>query len=586
MRRALALGALLAAAPALADLFSPGELAKAHQALEGLQNCTKCHPAGQQLSQASCLECHGELEAPIAKGKGLHGRIPTAERACEKCHHEHAGRDAPLIQWGAGGKKAFNHARTGWALHGAHLKVECQDCHQQRRITQPAVLALVEKTGRDTFLGLPNTCSSCHFDEHRGQVGQQCEGCHVEKAWKPAPGFDHGQTDYALTGKHAKVACEKCHPAVRDDSTPKADTYLKLAPLEHGTCASCHKDAHDGRFGPKCQSCHTTQGWDVIRNASQERAFHDKTRFPLKGEHLEAPCTGCHGPSPGRPAKFKGLKFDDCSDCHADAHLGQLQKGKADKPPRCESCHTVDGFTPVRFGVKQHEATRFPLGGAHVTVACSTCHPQTASLEARIPVLVRAELKKRKRPELFSFAALDFKRPLDRCDACHLDVHQRQLEDKPCTACHRSQSFSALVFDHAKDSRWPLTGKHSEVACDKCHAPEKKGRPVRYRGLPTACNECHADVHLGQLAPARGAPTPCERCHDTKGFKPPVAFVHEPPFTAFQLDGEHAKLTCEKCHAPVKLSGGLGAVRYKPLPHSCEGCHSDHHRGAFSGFEP
>ncbi|MBL8955740.1 MAG: hypothetical protein JNK82_33510 [Myxococcaceae bacterium] len=569
------------------DLFSPGELTKAHHHLEGLQNCTQCHPAGQQLSQGSCLECHAELKPQLAKGRGLHGRIAAAQRDCEHCHHEHRGLTAPIIEWGAGGKNGFNHARTGWALRGGHLEAACGDCHQQRRIALAPVRALLEKhPTRETYLGLPTQCGACHFDEHRDQVGQVCDGCHVEKSWKPAPGFDHGQSGYPLTGKHARVACEKCHPRLRDETTakptfpaPKAETYLKYSPLEHQTCLECHKDPHDGRFGQRCSSCHTTEGWSVIRNASQERAFHDKTRYPLEGEHLEAPCTGCHGPWPGHPAKFKGLKFGACSDCHADAHLGQLAK------PACEACHAVDGFTPVRFGVTQHGSTRFPLGGAHTTVGCLACHPHTASLEARIPGGVRVELKRRKRPELFSFAALDFKRPLDKCESCHADAHAGQLKDKPCSSCHRTTSFSALDFDHDTGSAWPLSGKHAEVKCAKCHAPDKKGQPVLYRGLATTCAGCHADVHAGQLARVRGQVTDCERCHETTAFKP-AKFVHEPPFTPFLLDGRHATSSCERCHRPVKVAGQLTAVRYKPLPQTCEGCHADFHRGAFEGFEP
>ncbi len=584
--RALAVAGALVPCLAFADLFSPGELAKPHQDLEGLQNCTKCHPAGQQLSQASCLSCHTELNPQIGKGRGFHGRISSDKRNCEQCHHEHQGRGAPLVVWGAGGIKAFNHARTGWALHGAHLNIECKKCHEKRYITLQPALALIEKHGRETFLGLPNACSACHADEHRNQVGQQCEGCHVEKAWKPAPGFDHGQTEYALTGKHAAVSCEKCHPKVRDDSqksafpAPKNDWYLKYAPIEHAACTECHKDPHEGRFGPKCGTCHSTQGWMIIRNASQERAFHDKTRFPLKGEHLDAACTSCHGPWPGRPAKFKGLQFDQCSDCHPDGHLGQLSK-----VPVCDNCHTVEGFLPVRFGLTQHKTTRFPLDGAHATVGCLACHPRSAALESKIPVLVRTDLKKKKRPELFSFAVFDFKVPLDHCDSCHADAHAGQFKDKACTTCHGQQSFSALDFDHDKDSKYPLTGKHAKVECEKCHAPDKKGGPVKYRGLLTACSSCHADVHAGQLAPSRGAVTECDRCHETKGFKP-AKFAHEPPFTKFLLEGKHATLACEACHKPVKVAGGVTAVRYKPLPQSCEGCHSDFHQGAFQGFEP
>lgn len=592
MRRALALALALASRLAFADLFSPGELAKPHHELEGIGNCTQCHPAGQQLSQDSCLKCHVELKPSIARGSGLHGRIPLADRACEKCHKEHQGQQAALVQWGPGGEKGFNHARTGWSLRGAHLTQKCGSCHDKRRIPAGPVLTWLEKRpAEETFLGLPKLCNNCHFDDHRGQLGQACEGCHDEKKWKVAPGFDHAQTEYPLTGKHVKVACEKCHPRQRDDSTAKAsfpapvsETFLKVAPVDHTTCLDCHKDPHDNRFGPRCSSCHSTAGWSVIRNASQERAFHEKTRYPLKGEHLDVACTSCHGPFPGQPARFKGLQFDDCTDCHADAHFGQLTAGKK-KAPDCNGCHGVEGFKPVHFSLTQHQTTRFPLEGAHATVGCLSCHPRNDALADRITPAQHRDLKRKKRPELFSLATLDFAAPLEKCDSCHADVHQGQLKDKACTSCHTAQSFSKLAFDHAKDSRYPLTGLHEKVACEKCHAPEKKGQAVRYRGLPTACASCHADVHAGQLAPSRGAVTPCERCHETKGFKPTL-FAHHPPFTAFELDGKHATLACAACHPVVQVDAKVKAARYKPLPQTCEGCHADFHQGAFSGFEP
>jgi hypothetical protein len=591
--RALGLTLALLASSAFADIFSPGELAKPHEAFEGLANCTLCHPAGKQLSQESCLNCHTELKPEIGKGRGFHGRIATADRNCEKCHHEHQGRDLKLTNWGTGGQKGFNHARTGWPLTGAHVPLECNKCHEKRRISQPPILAFVEKhPAQETFLGLPTPCVACHFDEHRDQVGQECQSCHTTKAWKPAPQFDHNKTDYPLTGKHRQVACEKCHVKVRDNDTPKStfpapvsETFLKYAPLEFKACTACHKDVHEGRFGPRCATCHSTDGWRVIRNPSEERAFHDKTRFPLKGEHLDVDCKACHGPFPGQPAKFKGLEHDDCADCHPDAHEGQLKSPGKPKGPDCEKCHSVDGFLPVRFTLAQHQKTRYPLEGAHQTVACSSCHPKAPTLVEKVPLVIRLDLKRKKRPELFSFAAIDFSGALDKCDSCHGDVHQGQLKDKPCAKCHQNASFTKLSFDHNTDSKYPLTGKHAQVGCDKCHAPEKKGGPVKYRGLDKTCAGCHPDVHVSQFV-VQGK-TDCERCHSTKAFKPVENFKHEPPFTDYLLEGKHATVACEACHKKVEVKAGAPpAQRFKPLPRECEACHSDFHNGAFKGFEP
>jgi hypothetical protein len=595
LRRYGALLVVLAPLCAFGDIFSPGDLNKAHKELEGVGNCTLCHPAGQQLSQESCLNCHTELKPEVAKGQGFHGRIPTAERNCEKCHHEHQGRENAIIMWGTQGKKGFNHARTGWALTGGHATLKCESCHEKRRINLQPILAFLEKhPAQETFLGLATPCHACHFDEHRDQVGQQCESCHVTKSFKPAPNFSHDKTDYPLTGKHAKVACEKCHQKVRDEQTaktvfpaPVSETFLRYSPLEHKACTNCHKDPHEGKFGPRCASCHSTDGWLIVRNASQERAFHDKTRFPLKGEHVDVDCKACHGPFPGQAPKFKGLAHELCSDCHADAHEGQLNAPGKNKPPDCTACHTVDGFLPPRFTPTQHSQTRFPLEGAHTAVGCLQCHPKTPSLQDKVPAAVVKDLKRKNRPELFSLAAFDFKAPVEHCDSCHGDAHGGQFKDKPCERCHSVVSFTTkLKFDHDKDTKYPLVGKHAQVACNKCHAPEKPGALVKYKPLATTCSSCHADEHAGQFATTKGGVTECERCHEVKGFKPVERFKHEPPFTDFLLEGKHADVACDKCHQKVQVKPQVLTARYKGLPRECEGCHSDFHQGAFAGFEP
>ena len=65
--------------------------------------------------------------------------------------------------------------------------------------------------------------------------------------------FDHGRTKFPLTGKHVKVACEKCHTKSLED-TPRQ-------------CVACHKkdDVHRGRRND-CAQCHTTNRWtEIIR---------------------------------------------------------------------------------------------------------------------------------------------------------------------------------------------------------------------------------------------------------------------------------------------------------------------------------
>ncbi len=587
MTRFVVLLVLAMAGSARADLFSPGELSRAHGNLSGLSQCTKCHPEGKQLSQGTCLACHDELQPRLNKGLGLHGRIKDEKRNCELCHGEHKGEDFKLIDWGTGGQKTFKHDRTGWALKGKHADTKCASCHEKRLMSATAVKLLDKRPG--TMLGLATGCTDCHFDEHRGQQQEDCEYCHVEKDWKPAPGFNHDDTQYPLRGKHIKVKCTGCHDTEKDPDAhgfpaPKNETFLRFAPLEHRACLDCHKDWHatqsTGSFGPRCQSCHTVDGWHIIRNSAKERGFHDKTNFPLKGAHLDVDCNSCHGGFPGVPHKLKPIAHDLCTNCHADAHEGQLTVNG--RLPDCTKCHSEQGFAPAKFSLADHAKTKYALEGAHQVVACASCHPPTPALKAKIPKPVLVDLRRRHREELFSTAMFDFTKPAEKCESCHTDVHKAQFKDKACDSCHQVASFKKVKFDHQKDSRYPLESGHVKVACEKCHFAPNAKEAVKYKPLDQACKSCHADVHAGQFATA---PQSCETCHAATSWKN-LRFKHEPPFTKFVLDGQHAKAKCEACHKPLEVATSVKAVQYKPLPQTCEGCHSDFHKGEFKGFEP
>jgi len=621
----LAALALAAPAAARADLFSPGELSKAHAHLEGLQNCTKCHAAGQQLSPDTCLACHGEVKSRIAQGRGVHGKLAPADRACEKCHHEHQGRDFAVVDWGKEGRKGFDHARTGFELRGKHRRADCEKCHDRRLVTDAAVLELLQKhPEKKSFLGAPTACAACHADEHRGQLGADCQRCHGEDAWKPAGKFLHAKSAYPLVGKHARVECVKCHKPEQEPEARKGapgqvgpvnpTAFVKYKGLPFQACTDCHKDPHQGRFGERCQGCHTPVDWKKLSGAAAERAFHDKTRYPLRGLHAEVKCVACHGPFPGQKAIFKNMAFGKCTDCHADAHVGQLARAaapavplppppagkKKQRPvaapapvaPDCAACHTPDGFLPVRFDVADHAKLEYRLEGAHRAVACALCHPKDPRLERRFPEAVRKALARKQRPVKVSQALLDVPKAGD-CRTCHRDPHGGQFDAKlaaaapggatGCAACHVVESFKKVRFDHAKESRFPLEGKHTQAACGSCHRTGADGQ-VRYKPLPITCAGCHPDAHAGQLA-VKGV-TDCTRCHTAAGWKgEQLRFKHDAASSRFVLDGKHEKVACEKCHGLVRVAGAE-VRRYKPLAVACQACHEDFHKGAFRGFAP
>jgi hypothetical protein len=607
------------ALPARAQFFSPGPLAKAHASLDGkgLDKCGACHNQAESGFAKRCLACHNELGPEIKQQTGLHGRMaPAVLDQCQSCHPDHRGRDFFLINFG-GPLKGFDHKKTGWALRGHHAQTSCESCHAKRQLVDVSVVRMLDaQPGRTTYLGLAKRCDSCHFDEHRGQLGKDCQSCHGEQALSWARGytsFDHTKTDFPLRGKHKPVACTDCHAKVEDRASlkqmfppPRDVSFLQMKPVAHGTCENCHRDPHKGSFGPNCAACHTEEGWGVIlsgRNLGP--SFHDNTRFPLRGAHATVNCKSCHGPfSQRQPAVFRGLPFAKCADCHQDAHVGQLAALPSRPAADCAACHDVNGFAPPRFELEAHAKTSFPLEGGHAVAACRDCHPVDKSLASRVPDTVRAKLSKQHRPVTLSLAVLRPKIAAEQCSRCHQDPHQGQfaaeIQKNDCGDCHTVRSFNDVTFDHDSDSRFPLTGAHARTPCASCHRVEtvRAGEPAvtRWKPLPIACGSCHRDEHQGQFLastkPAAGprrAAEACDFCHQTESFKK-TQFNHaDPRFTTFALEGKHAALPCADCHRPITLAARQSTVRtirYRPVPRSCEGCHVDFHHGDFRGFEP
>jgi len=519
--------------------ISPGPLSRPHERVEGSTRCLECHELGRGVSPVKCFACHKPLQERVAAGKGLHARAEY--RDCKTCHVEHQGREFDIVWWGKAGRQAFDHRLTGHPLEGKHARLTCAQCHKTR-----------------SFLGPPTSCSACHADEHRGQFkGRECDSCHTEVAWKPAPGFDHGRTSWPLTGRHVAVTCAKCHRVTKRDPAQAGATYRVFGIATGRECLSCHEDVHEGRLGQACATCHTTASWRASRRMDFD---HDKTAYPLRGLHEAVACDTCH--LRGKPVK---MRHEQCTDCHADAHAGQLAR-RADGG-RCESCHDVSGFRPARFGLDEHAKTTYPLVGAHLAVSCDACHPPIAAAalgSAASGRVVRAPA----RTARLRFAS-------HRCAECHPDAHRgdvaRFVKKDGCEGCHRVESWRHVTFDHAL-TRYPLAGGHARATCTGCHHQAQAGAAapgLRFPGVTQACEGCHGDPHQGQFARA-GKAASCDGCHATETLKA-SKFDHARD-SVYHLDGAHARLACAECHR-TEARGGVSVVRYKPLPTTCKGCH-------------
>lgn len=600
--RVALLAALLVAAPAHAQLLSPGALSRAHAELEGDTHCNDCHASGRRVSEGACNRCHDDVGATLRAQRGLHGRQYRG-RDCGGCHVEHRGSGTALIRWPSGSAERFDHDLVGWALGGGHGGLECRDCHDRRN-----------RRGARTYLGLSTACNSCHSDDdpHGGRFGTNCQSCHQVSRWNAVSvsEFDHSLARFQLRGAHQRVECAGCHhtppryrgiefgsctschqdphagrngadcarchtetswselgamrqnhPGLRLSNGHRSvgcerchDAGVDEAPSRGSRCVSCHRDVHEADFGNRCESCHASIVWAPLPRAIGLRA-HARTAFPLRGEHESAECSSCHSTEQPRHRRYRELVFDGCNSCHADRHEGEFASRQGGE---CGQCHDERGFAPTLFGAALHASTSFALEGRHQSVACSGCH--------------RAE-----RPRLDWHVEGGH-----RCEDCHQNPHGDQFATEMasggCAGCHSAAGWDRPNIDH---STWPLTGVHDLVACSSCHSPTEEdrrtGRGASYRGVARECAGCHEDEHAGQFRltePRRE----CEVCHDTSGFAI-EAFDHQ-RLANYALVGRHAQAECAACHRSTRLESGEEAVRWRLGYRECSDCHADPHAGA------
>lgn len=555
---------------------SPGPLARAHAAYDGGTQCFQCHARSGGSMDSRCLACHTEIAALREARRGLHAR--TGDRACASCHPDHGGRDFKLIAFDGGSPEKFDHAKAGLPLLGKHAELKCQDCHSPRLQRDPLLTGKRRvKDAAHSWVGLQRECRSCHEDVHRGQLGKECQSCHGEKAWKPAPGFDHAKSRYPLTGKHTKVECMACHAnaAVSRELDAKGNRLAQWKPLPFSQCSSCHRDPHAGRFGAECTKCHSTDGFSDI----DTRHFdHERTRYPLRGEHASVACESCHRGTQGQLDK---PAFGRCDDCHRDAHAGKATL--AGQAVDCASCHDVRGFGRSILPLAAHQQSAYPLTGAHLEAACEGCHRKAPASAAATAALGPARIELRPAHA--------------RCVDCHQDPHGGRFAPKgprgraeDCMACHSDAHFTPSEFgpDAHQHARFVLDGAHRAVPCAQCHAemtaatqsgPSAKpsrdaasARRLTFEDSRRACADCHKDPHGGQFAEKKAGA--CDRCHGAESFAPASHFRHDRD-SDFKLEGAHVKAACASCHTTARDASGAPNVIYRPLSTRCESCHTD-----------
>ncbi len=366
--------------------------------------CAQCHdPAkawGKKPVFSSCGSCHKDAHAGRAT---IEGRVVD----CAACHRVEGFRvNAYTVE---------QHQKSAYPLEGRHRAVACEKCHLKN---PPGVAA--GSLGSAGVLLRPkySRCLDCHRDDHGGQLasrpgGAACEPCHNVAGWKPSlfGVAEHAKLKFPIEGRHAKIECAACHGPARKGLPPlppvdKLGRAGVLLVVRETECASCHFDAHDGRFGPtglrpkknNCEACHN---FAAFRPVIVDVASHLYFNYALVGAHRAISCDACHveskqvpGPArsslvlahgPAPPMVFT-TKGTNCEACHETPHGDQFaRRGEAGQ---CASCHGEVAFRPASKFDHDVDAT-FSLKGAHAKVPCAKCHAAPRPKEGRAIVVYR-----------------------------------------------------------------------------------------------------------------------------------------------------------------------------------------------------
>ncbi len=536
--------------------------------------CVDCHIKPDDFSIFSCIVCHGKSETD-----GDHEEVAAyvyEDRACLACHPNGSAEDN------------FNHNNTGFPLTGAHIGVDCLDCHT---------------TG---FAGTPTDCFACHGMDFEGSLNPDhqelnlptdCVNCHTtDPEWMPAS-FDIHDDFYPLQGAHALISddCVSCHNGDYNN-TPNdcfgchSDDYNETIDPDHlqagfsTDCTTCHnEDAwvpstfdHDAQYFPiysgkhegewvQCIDCHTTpdnftiftciachknpetdelhdeiSGYIYDDNAclgchpsgDADMAFdHNLTAFPLTGAHLGIDCLECHVNG------FEGTSTD-CFSCHEINFNGSINPNHQELAlsTNCATCHTTDpGWMPADFDI--HDQF-YALNGAHAIISndCIACHNGDYNNTPN---------------DCFGCHSMDYNSVVD-------PNHIQAGFSTDCTTCHTEDSWLPSTFDHDAQYFPIYSGKHEGewMECIDCHN-------VQGDFSIFTCIACHInpetdEVH-DQVPGYLYNDNACLGCHPTGDAD--MVFDHN--ITAFPLTGAHLGIDCLLCH-----SDGFAGT-----PTDCVACH-------------
>ena len=526
-------------------------------------SCELCHEVTPYSEQsADCYECHQPDYEATTEPNHLTALIPTN---CDVCH--------TTENWDS---EEIDHNQTQFPLIGAHVELECLNCHEAGYI-------------------LSTLCESCHMPEYTStstglgpdhevfEFSMDCQICHNQFSWSPSD-FDH---DPVITGYEIEGA------------------HLELLP---GDCFACHEDAIWSGISKDCHVCHQSNFVETTDPDHQTIGFPDNL------------CETCHSQSVWVPSIFNHTNaINPCETCHIIQYNSAVMPPHADAEfdTQCQTCHTTELWVP---GTWDHSVeTEFDIQGAHETLNCSVCHtsapyntlvnecatchqdnyeqttePDHAESGYPIPLCESCHDQSVWQPSIFEHESTS-----ESCMTCHMvqynatlaPPHLSQSFSTDCAFCHTTDAWTPSSFTHDLEvTGFLLDGAHEALECSNCH--ESWDPPTEIRTC--ASSTCHLDNYQSSENPPHetmGFSSSCADCHSTSDWVP-SAYNHDLETTGFALEEAHTIVSCQQCHTPWQivaepricadaschLSDYQGASdpnhESASFPMDCESCHS------------
>ncbi|MGX9948559.1 class III cytochrome C family protein (plasmid) [Bradyrhizobium denitrificans] len=209
-----------ASIPGWQETFQPGPLSDMHAFLSG--KCETCHTPARGVEAQTCIKCHANAAADLAKQ-------PTAFHAtvqdCRGCHSEHQTAGRPTRMDHASLVRIGSHLTSGAVGHAG--------------TTRQMVKDMADFLGLSVSPGAERSalnCTSCHSnqDPHQELFGRDCASCHDTETWRVAS-FLHPSP--------ASKICAQCHQAPPSHFT---EHFAAGSMGGHGStqinqCFMCHK---------------------------------------------------------------------------------------------------------------------------------------------------------------------------------------------------------------------------------------------------------------------------------------------------------------------------------------------------------